>query len=116
MGKRVYKTYNGKIEYNKYIGRFFQRDMESTTEYCVCEINSFDGKYFRVTEYYLTLGSSTKEINQKKLKDFVVMSNFREITRKEFDTIKGLCLEPFVTIWDENDIPYYCRELKGGSQ
>lgn len=116
MSKKIYKTSNEKINYNDYVGKFFQRDIESTTDRSVCEINSFDGKYFRVTEYYLTLGFSTKEINQKRLKDFVIMSNFKEITKEEFEIIKNLCLEPFVTVWDENDIPYYCRELRGKSK
>ena len=99
------------IDCKKYVGKFFERDTGSH-DYCVCEITGFNEKYFLVTEYYLTLGFSTKEINQKKIKEFVTAKNFREITKEQFNIVKKLCIEPFVTIWDENDVPYYCRELK----
>lgn len=116
MLQNICKTNESEINYNDYIGRYFQRDMGDSGDYSVCEINDFDGEYFRVTEYYLTLGASTKEINQRKLKDFVIAKNFKEITKEEFDVIKCLCIEPFVTIWNENEIPYHCREFKGESK
>lgn len=97
--------------YKHYIGKYYERVMNDGS-YCVCRINSFDGKYFRVTEYYLTLGFSTKEINQRKSIKIINAPNFKEISKNRYDIIKFLCIEPFVTIYDENENPYYCREYK----
>ena len=99
-------------DYNKYVGKYYKRIIDSNTQHCVLKIDGFDGKYFRVTEYYLTLGCSTKEINQRKLKEFVEKDNFKEITKEEFSTVVACCIEPFVTVYDEKEKPYYCRETK----
>ncbi len=95
--------------YDKFVGKFYKRNT-SNESYSVIKIEGYDGKYFITTKYYLTLGYSTKEINAKMQVSFVEKNNFEEITEEEFNTIKYLCIEPFVTIYDENDIPYYCRE------
>lgn len=100
------------IDCNKYIGKYFKRITNDNTHHCVLKIDGFDGSYFRVTEYYLTLGYSTKEINQRKNKVFVEKDNFQEITKEEFNTVVACCIEPFVTIFDENEKPYYCRETQ----
>ena len=54
-----YKT-NNQIDYNKYVGRYFER-ITPNQDRIVFRIDSFDGKYFRVTQYLLTLGFSTKK-------------------------------------------------------
>lgn len=97
----VYKLSDEKVDPQKYIGKFFKRDT-GNTDYCVCKITGFDENYFLVTEYYLTLGYSTKEVNQRKMHQFVIMSNFKEISKVEFETVEHLCVRPYVTIYDEN--------------
>lgn len=103
-----YKT-NNQIDYNKYVGRYFER-ITPDQDRIVFRIDSFDGKYFRVTQYLLTLGFSTKKVNQGMYTTFLERSNFKEITEAEFDLIKYLCIEPFVTIYDNNSNPIYYRE------
>jgi len=91
--------------YEDYIGRHFKRKTDDG--HVVFKILGYDGKYFRAEHYYLTLGSSTKEINCRYQVSFLEADNFEEITEKEFSTIVSLCDRPYITRFDENDVPTY---------
>ena len=95
----------GNKNYENYIGRYFKR--KTNFEHIVFKILGFDGRYFRAENYYLTLGSSTKEINCRYQVSFLDDDNFEEITEEEFLSVVSLCDRPYVAIFDENDVPTY---------
>ena len=73
----------------KYIGKCYRRDTKNG-DVAVYKITGVCSNGFLVTHYYLSLGSSVKEINMKMQKTFVNRPNFHEISSNEFFLVEYL--------------------------
>lgn len=106
-------------KFDEYVGRYFERILDgkrSESEKCVFRIDKFDGKSFVVTEFGLYLGYSTLQLNYKMRTSFVEKYNFREISQNEYETVEYLCVDPYVTEWNNKDEPRYYRILKSNNK
>ena len=93
--------------YNEYIGKYYKRELGDSYyegETYVFKIIDFDGKHFIVNAYGLYLGFSTLEINERLI-PFFDSKDFKEIAKDEYELIKTLCIDPYVTEWNsENEL------------
>lgn len=93
--------------YNEYIGKYYKRELGDSYyegETYVFKIIDFDGKHFIVNAYGLYLGFSTLEINERLI-PFFDSKDFKEIAKDEYEIIKTLCIDPYVTEWNsENEL------------
>lgn len=88
----------GEKYYTNFIGKYYKR-IVSYPYYCVFQINSYADGFFRVTEYFLMLGCSTKEENLQLNCSIIENSSFVEITKEEYNNIKFLCCHPLTTVY-----------------
>lgn len=103
--------------YNEYVGKYFERDLgRDNGEAEIYKVESFDGKHFVTTKYELHLGFSKLELNYKLLTSFIDKDNFKEITQNEYETVEYLCIDPYVTEWNNKDEPRYYRILKSNNK
>lgn len=76
---------------NSIIGKYYKRnDLEKCETHIVLHVVGFDGKYYEVTQYSLSLGNSVKESNLKLNPDFYKKSNFIEIDKEEYEIFEYL--------------------------
>lgn len=81
--------YKGDDYYFKFVGKNFEMKVKSKSVYSYDRILSYDPdkKEFEVENYYLTLGSSTKQILKRNY-CFVDMDNFVEISEEDYNAMK----------------------------